>query len=197
MKHPRLTNFVASACLAAVAAVGAIAQNVEPSYELTLHLVVGSNEAGTRTELPASLDPIARHLKSNFAFAGYRLTNTFQSRLVDGGGTEYKSLMNISEAADPRQPAFLEFAITNFAALSQQKSLFQARTFRFGARVPVATGGSFKDDAGKSHPTTAYEHLGLTQTKLGIAENVPTLIGTLNLPGTNGTIFLVMTVKPV
>lgn len=200
MKHPRSTNALVTLCVIALGAVGAIAQNVESSYDVTLHLVVGSNEAGAKTEMPSSLEQITQDIKSRFGFSGYRLANTIHSRIVDAGGAEYKSLANIfGETADPMQPSFMEMNVVDLRNLSQQKGagVFQGRMFRFGAKVPVATGGSFKDETGKSRPITAYEHIGLTLNKFNVPENQPTLVGTLNLPGTNGTIFLLMTIKSI
>jgi len=198
MKHPKFTNLIMSACMVALATIGAIGQQAESSYDLTLQLVVGSNEAGAKTEMPSSLDQVAQDLKSRFGFSGYRLANTIHSRIVDAGGAEYKSLANIfGETADPMQPSFMEMSVVDLRNLSQVKGagMFQGRVFRFGAKVPVATGGSFKDETGKARPITAYEHIGLTLTKFNVPESQPTLVGTLNLPGTNGTIFLVMTIK--
>ena len=189
-----------SACLVALATIGAIGQQAESSYDLTLQLVVGSNEAVAKTEMPSSLEQVTQDFKSRFGFSGYRLANTIHSRIVDAGGAEYKSLVNIfGETADPMQPSFMEMNVVDLRNLSQQKGagMFQGRMFRFGAKVPVATGGSFKDETGKSRPITAYEHIGLTLTKFNVPEGQPTLVGTLNLPGTNGTIFLVMTIKSV
>ncbi|HEX3102519.1 MAG TPA: hypothetical protein VHQ01_12030, partial [Pyrinomonadaceae bacterium] len=71
---------------------------------------------------------------------------------------------------------------------------FQAQGFNFGARVPVTT-GTVKDQSGKDQPIVNYEKIGLDLSKVSFAENVPTLVGTLNLPGNSGTIFLIMTVK--
>jgi hypothetical protein len=200
MKHPKFTNLIASACAVALIAIGAIGQQVESSYDLTLQLIVGSNEAGAKAELPSNLDAIGQQVRGRFGFTGCRLANTLQSRVVDGGGAEYKSLVNIfGETTDPMQPSFLEMSVVDLRNMSQQKDagLFHGRMFRLGARVPIATGGVFKDETGKSRPVTAYEQIGLTLTKFNVPEGQPTLIGTLNLPGTNGTIFLVMTIKSV
>jgi hypothetical protein len=71
---------------------------------------------------------------------------------------------------------------------------FQADSFRFGARVPVLTGGS-SDAAGKGAPIYNYEPIGIALSRVGLMGGSPTLIGTLNLPGTSGTIFLIMTVR--
>jgi hypothetical protein len=71
---------------------------------------------------------------------------------------------------------------------------FQAQAFRFGARVPVVAGNA-RADGGVPTAGLSYESIGLSLSKIGFAENTPTLIGTLNLPGANGTIFLIMTVR--
>ena len=58
MKHPKFNNLIMSICLVALAAIGAIAQQAESSYDLTLHLVVGSNEAGAKAEMPSGLEQV-------------------------------------------------------------------------------------------------------------------------------------------
>jgi hypothetical protein len=76
------------------------------------------------------------------------------------------------------------------------RSDIQIQSFRFGARVPIRT-GSAKDSSGTTQPIFNYETLGLTLDRLSVPENSPTLIGTLSLPKTTGTAFLVMTVKTI
>ena len=95
----------------------------------------------------------------------------------------------------PGTPTFLDWELGDFRTMPNAKGQtgFQARIFRFGAKVPVVVGGH--EVNGKTTPVINYESIGLTLDKIGIAENVPTVIGTLNLPGTTGTIFLIMTVR--
>ena len=52
-------------------------------------------------------------------------------------------------------------------------------------------------EGGKTIPVTNYESVGLTLQRISIAEGTPTLIGTISLPRTTGTVFLVLTVRPV
>jgi hypothetical protein len=164
---------------------------LESSYEVALHVVIGSNE-GTRTELPANLSTISKRLRSNFAFSNYRLANTFLGRISNTGTLEYKSVSNIlGQETDAESQTFLEWSIVNFRALPNG---FQARNFRFGARIPVRT-GTFKDGAGVVNPVVNYEAIGLTMNLIGLPANTPTLVGTISLPKTTGTIFLVATVK--
>ena len=167
------------------------APQLEPSYEVALQVVIGSNDTAARADLPASLTSISRQLKNTFQFQNYRLANTFIGRVSNTGNIEYKSVSNIfgepTEGGDA--PAFLEWSLGTFHAMPAG---FQARSFRFGARIPVVTRQT-KDTA----PMLAYESIGLTMNTIGLPINRPTLVGTLSLPKTSGTVFLIATIKPV
>src|SRR5687767_5260930 len=166
---------------------------LEPSYEVALHVVIGSNDAGARNDLPANLSSISKYLKGNFSFSNYRLANTFLGRISNTGNVEYKSVSNIlGQETDAESQTFLEWSMGNFRSVSNG---FQARSFRFGARVPVRT-STFKDGAGAGTSVVNYEAIGLTMSVIGLPANTPTLIGTISLPKTTGTIFLVATIRP-
>ena len=169
-------------------------QKMEPSYEVALHVVIGSNEPASKGELPSGLGAISRQLKSNFSFSNYRLANTFLGRVTNTGNIEYRSVSNIlGQESDPESQTFLEWSMGNFRSMQNG---FQARSFRFGAKVPVRT-GSVRDDAGRASPVINYESVGLTLSMIGFSANTPTLVGTISLPKTTGTIFLVATIRPV
>ena len=170
---------------------------VEPSYNISLQLVIGSNDAQTRGDLPAELNNVSRQLKSSFAFTNYRLASTFLGRISNTGNFEYKSTSNIfGQESSSATQSFIEWSALDFRTMPNAagQTAFQTRSFRFGARVPVLM-TERKDEAGKVLPIYNYEQIGLNLSKVGLAQNTPTLIGTLNLPGTSGTIFLVMTVR--
>jgi len=172
---------------------------IEPSYQVSLQLVIGSSDNTGRGDLPANLSTISKELRSTFAFSNYRLAGTFLGRISNAGNFEYKSLSNIfGKETNLTSQSFLEWSLGNFrtGATAKGPAGFQAQAFRFGARVPVST-GSFKDETGKVSSPIAYEAIGLNLSRVGLPENTPTLIGTLNLPGADGTIFLIMTVKSV
>ncbi|HKP70759.1 MAG TPA: hypothetical protein VJV05_15835 [Pyrinomonadaceae bacterium] len=168
----------------------AVPSELQASYELSLQVVIGSNDTSTRSDLPPNLTSISRQLKSTYSFQNYRLANTFLGRVSNTGTVEYKSVSNIFgeqvEGGDAQ--TFLEWSLVNFQALP---SGFQARAFRFGARVPVITRQA-KDTA----PTMAYESIGLNMNMIGLPISRPTLLGTISLPKTSGTVFLVATIKP-
>ena len=167
-------------------------QKVEPSYEVALQVVIGSNEAGQRGDLPANLSTISKQLRDNFSFSNYRLANTFLGRIANTGNIEYKSASNVLGQETDASQTFLEWSLGNFRAMQNG---FQARTFRFGARVPVQVGSS-RDDTGRVSPIINYESVGLTVSMIGLQPSTPTLIGTISLPKTSGTIFLVATIRP-
>ena len=57
-------------------------------------------------------------------------------------------------------------------------------------------GSPGKDENGKSLPAVvAYEQIGIAASRLAVPENTPTLMGTLVLPKTRGTVFLVLTAR--
>ena len=184
--------------LAILSATAAHGQTVEPSYEVSLQLLVGSNDGGSSLEVPQNLSTISRQLKAAFPFSNYRLAHTLVSRVSNTGMFEYKSVGDLFERPSDGRQAFFEWSMFNVRNMPTAKgpSGFQAQSFRFGARVPVVTGNA-KDDAGKLNPIINYESIGLSLSKVGVPENVPTFMGTVNLPGAGGTIFLVVTIKSV
>ncbi len=164
-------------------------QNSEQSYDVSVQLLIGSNDAAGKADVPSYLAPIARQLRSSFSFSDYRLSNTFVGRIASGGSFEYKSVAGISgREAEPESQSFLEWSLVN---LSQAADGVQSRGFRIGARVPVRAGA---DSGGRA--IYNYEAIGLNLSRIGMAVNRPTLIGTLSLPRTDGTIFVVMTIRP-
>ena len=169
----------------------------EQSFDVSLHLVLGSNE-GARGEMPSELSAVTKQIRSNFGFSNYRLASTFLGRISNSGSFEYKSVGNVfgpPSTADAQ--TFLEWSLGDFRTVpaSVGPDSVQARAFRFGAKVPVVVGPAAGD--GTKGAPIQYESIGVTVGKFGVKQNAPTLIGTLNLPGTSGTIFLIMTVRSV
>lgn len=168
-----------------------------PNYEAVLHVILGSSDADQSGGLPKSLSGVSTQLKSTFTFSNYKLVNTYLGRIAHAGNLEYKGMANIyGQEQESDTPSFLDWRMAGFRRVNETpgRGVFQVQAFRFGARVPIKT-GSFKDDGGKMQSVINYESLGLSLDKLSLSENSPTLIGTLLLPKTTGTVFLVLTVK--
>ena len=171
----------------------------DASYEAMLYVVLGSNEAAQGAELPKSISGVTRQLRDSFSFNNYRVLNTYVGRIANNGSLEYKSVASLQNASDREldSPSFLEWTLANLRSADSPASGDQLvmQTFRFGARVPVRF--TSVAEGGKTSSVVNYENVGLTVNKLGIAQNSPTLIGTISLPRTTGTVFLVLAVKPV
>lgn len=172
---------------------------IESNYEAILQVVLGSSEATQKGDLPPSLNDVSRQLKTNFSFPNYKLVNTYIGRLANTGNLEYKSLSNIyGLEQESDSPSFLDWRLVGLRSVSGAggRKAFNVQHFRFGARVPIRFTNP-ADASGKAPTIVNYESLGLTLDKTSVPENSPTLIGTLSLPKTTGTVFLVLTVKPV
>jgi hypothetical protein len=202
MKKRRiLFNTLFVLLLAGAASLGTYGQSearsVEPSYEVSLQLIVGSNDAASRPELPANLGNILKHFKSTFAFSNYRLASTVLGRIANNGTFEFKSIHNFfGQESERDRPTFMEWSLSNFhnGLTVKGRQGFQIETLRFGARVPIIVSSTTE---GATRSVVNYEQIGLSLRKVGLVENSPALIGTLNLPGIEGTVFLVMTVRSV
>ena len=164
------------------------------NYRVSLQFVMGSNE-GSKGGLPAGLAAIARELKSDFGFSNYRVAGTLLGRVGSNGNYEYKSISNIfgMEAASS-MPTFLEWTLQGLHGVTTAKGpALEGATFRFGARVPISTP---REEGGKAMNVN-YENVGVTAQRFGLSENTPTLVGTLSLPNTPGTVFLVVTARAI
>jgi hypothetical protein len=186
--------FYRTAMIVAVFFVSAFSANAQqnaafgPSYDVVLQVVVGSDDA-QRSELPKELASITRQLRSRFNFSGYRVANTFLGRVGENGNLEYKSVANILNKEAGATPMFLDWSLARFSGSdTAAKGVFHAEAFRFGARIPVRLSGGLETPA-------VYESIGLSFNRLGFAANTPTLLGTLSLPQTAGTMFLIVTVQ--
>ncbi|HEX6279622.1 MAG TPA: hypothetical protein VFZ49_06340 [Pyrinomonadaceae bacterium] len=191
-----------SVCLFAAAVLGGFSVSAQdrpvvaaPSYEATLFVLVGSDDSSQRGDLPRSLDTVSKQIRDSFSFRNYRLMNTYYGRLADSGSLDYKSVSSLKTSTELDSPTFLDWQLAKFQANAAGSNVLNVELFRFGARVPVHISNPGRPEA--SIPVTNYESVGLTLNKLSLKPNSPTLIGTISLPRTTGTIFLVMTISPV
>jgi hypothetical protein len=192
--------FIAAITLGGILSTqGQSASAADRSYEATMYVVIGSDDNVQRGELPKSLDQVSSQIRDNFTFRNYRLINTYYGRLANGGSLDYKSvssLKNVSTELDA--PSFLDWQLANFRAETSTpgRNALSVQMFRFGARVPIVVSQLPSGD-GKTNQATNYESVGLTLNKLSVDENTPTLVGTISLPKTTGTVFLILTIKQV
>ncbi|MEO7673393.1 MAG: hypothetical protein ABIU09_04865 [Pyrinomonadaceae bacterium] len=183
-------------CTAAAFGQADVKLLAEPNYDAILHVVVGTSESG-QSVLPAGLSSVSKQLRAEFGVTNLKLLNTYLGRMTTSGTLEYKGVSNAYvQEVDTESPSFLDWRLSGLKSLqnSAGQNVFQFQTFRFGARVPVKV-TNYRDETGKSPLSINYEAIGLTLDRMGVVENSATLVGTLSQPKTNGTLFLILTVK--
>lgn len=169
---------------------------IEPSYDVVLQLVIGTDDRASGQPLPQNLSGVTRQLRGNYPFAEYRLANTYLGRIANGGNFEFKSVSTIfGRGVESETPSFLEWSLNGLRSGPNAAGKNDLSVgFRFGARVPIRV--STRDEGGKQFPVFNYEPIGLNSARVTMPENTPTVLGTLSLPGTNATMFVVLTFKP-
>lgn len=169
---------------------------VEPSYEVLLQVLIASNQPNN-DKLPPSLAGIAKKLKSEYSFANYNLAATFLERIAVTGGVDHKGILNQLGQTQENDTYFTEWALSGLkpAVNSKGQNLVQFQGFRFGARVPVVV-SAVKDAKGDNNRIINYEAIGININRFNLPENVPTIVGSLSTQKTDEFVFLVLTVKP-
>lgn len=170
----------------------------EPSYEVLLQILAtsnvkdGSSGSGNNSQqLSPSLGNVVRRLKTTFpTIADYRLISTYLNRVDNRGTIESQGIVQEASgaAATAMTPTLQNWTLMNVKRItgaSGQNSI-EVGMFNFGTKVPIQLGQN-----------VVYENTGLKVMKLGLLENTPTVIGTLNAPKNNELIVLVLTVRPV
>jgi hypothetical protein len=170
---------------------------VEPSYEVVLQTVIGSNNASTKTDLPPSLSALLKKLKANFSYSNYWLDSTFLQRVANSGSIYFKAFASSEPSInqDAKTPNFLDWGLNGLQSLPNAKgqNSLQFQNFRFGQQIPINVSTS-KDESGKTNSSVNYEQLGLTIQKFSLLENVPTVIGSLSTSKPDELMFLILTV---
>ena len=161
----------------------------ETSYDVILHILTASNNAGDKSSVPATLSNVVKKLKTIYSFANYRLDSTFLQRVALNGVIEFKGLSNTPSQNQENSPqTFLDWTLGGLQSLpnANEQNSIQFQSFRFGQRVPIRTSGGGIN----------YEQIGLTIQRFSMSENVPTIIGSLSTSNSNELTLIVLTVKP-
>ena len=167
------------------------------NLDVQLHLLLASNEAGEKGNLPQSLDPIIRQLKSSLSFSNYRLATNFVNRVKDGGTLESRGLIasNIFLPAvnNPVPPTAYEFTLAKMK-LDDDLTNIDIPRFRFGLSIPVITGVIRGEGNAPATPAINYQPASIN-TEISLTEGTPTVVGTMNTTRSDQMLILVITVK--
>jgi hypothetical protein len=182
-----------------VATTAATAKTVEVNHEVQLYLLVASNKADGKSNVPQALDPIIKQLKSSLPFADYRLTTTFFNRVRDKGNLRVSGIVggSIFTAPASAAPTFYQLTLTNVKLVTDAggQQFVQISRFEFGQRVPVQTSAT-RNESGAGFPVINYEQIGIA-TEVSLREAVPTIIGIMPTGQPDESFILVASVKRV
>jgi len=196
-QSPLFFPFVCSALTNVYAQTPPNKNQFEPSYEVVLQTLVASNNSNNKADVPQMLGGAVKKLKANYPYSNYHLTSTSLQRVAIGGTIELKSISNEAIPNQERQfSIFSDYTLRNLQILPDAKgqNSVQFESFRFGQRIPIVT-SSVKNESGITNSTVSYEQVGLTIQRFSLAENVPTVIGSLSTTKPDELMFLILTVK--
>ena len=209
LKNGSLPSFFPPAiCLVLLSFVVALAQNssspVPPqtarvSCDLQLQLLLASNDGRSKGNLPPTLEPTVRQLKSSLSFTNYRVVATFLNRIRDGGTLEAKGILPSGtfapDPANSTSPIFYEFTLFGVKLdTDTSEQLVQINRLRFGLQVPIVSGTSRNEGSSTGFPAINYNPVGLT-TEVNFREGVPTVVGTISANRQDEMLVLIVSVK--
>ncbi len=158
----------------------------EPSFDVVVQTIVASNNPIDKSDVPQMLAGVIKKLKTDFSFSNYRLASTYMQRVANLGNVEFKGVSNdASQNQEKNSATFSDWSLVGLESLLDEKgqATLQVQRFRFGQRVPVATGS-----------VVTYESVGFT-TKFSLTKNVPTVVGSVTTATPDELMFVVLTVK--
>lgn len=184
-------------CLSSSGQLAAQTQNPRPisaepkqgdiTHRVQVQFLVASNIATkTRTDYPASLEPIVRQIKSLLQFKNHYLVATYLYHAADSGGFEVRDVTYASfENGSGLHPMFFDIGVSGIK-LNPNDSIHIPR-FKFEARQRIAL-------AGGATPLFDTVTTGIT-TELNLKYGVPNIVGTLTNALSDGVLVLVVTVN--
>lgn len=200
MNKPKFFIFAAIflLSLSAVFAQADGKNQIEPSYEVYLHVIVASDQDDGKKDLPPTLAAVAKKLKSEYSYSNYRLAATFFERISLNGGVDHKGILNQLKQNGESATYFSEWMLNGLqtAVNARGQNIAHFQNFRFGARIPVVVRTIKNEKGDGEREIVNYESVGVGINRFNVPENTPTLIGSLTTPKTDEFVFLVLTVKP-
>jgi type II secretory pathway component GspD/PulD (secretin) len=162
------------------------------SLECQLHLLSASMIESEKSQLAKNLEPVVAQLRSTLKFTNYRYVTSTLNRVSDGGdvesdgvtGTLFPTPSGVMNT--PENPTFYRYALKG-VKLTQDasgKETIQIFQFKFGASVPIKTGGN----------NIQYKDIGI-QTPLTLHEGEMAAIGTVNISSSDEAIIVIVSVK--
>ncbi len=169
----------------------------EANFEVTVHVLLGTNSSIPKETFPPSIEPVLAQLRNTLKFANYQFVTTFVNRVKNNGAIEidgiapaplalYNDAPSQTNASSITPKTFLRFRSQRVSQVSelQGKETVAFDRVSFGMQVPVVLGNPGQ---------IQYKDIGLN-TSLSLREGETVVIGT-NSIGENAVIILVSVKK--
>ncbi len=154
-----------------------------------LYFVVGNDKAAAGTELPKELADTAKEIKSGWNHTALTLAGRQLVRTEAPGVFKSKISIDLSNDGGAKIPtSFLDWAIV----LSRTDGgTVRLGNTSFSIRTPVRLAKAETGDVFN------YEGFSTNMSGLSVRKGVPTLIGSLSLPSTGGTLFVILRLEAI
>ncbi|MEZ5421996.1 MAG: hypothetical protein R2682_02725 [Pyrinomonadaceae bacterium] len=155
------------------------------SYNFVLQLIAGGQGSSVKDKLPAGWDKVEKQLRSTFSVKGFETIGTFVVRGTVGGSAGYEGrwdgLANKSERSPTIRYSFSGLSQSNGKIVAESGSFLLAVLLPVDRQQPVAP----RDEQG----------FRITFNDLAFEPNTPTVLGSLQIGGVEGPVFVVLTAK--
>lgn len=165
-----------------------------PDLEATLYILIDGQGSGA-IRMPEHLAAVRKQIEREHAVGNLRLAGTFSGRAAQGGQIDARSISQISSETSS------EFNTVNWGLQALRSNddavrpgMATARAFRLTIRVPIPA-TVYDEQKGQARPVTLSDQVYLNISELNIANDRPTLLGSVALSDSNRVMFVVLNVR--
>lgn len=167
---------------------------MDSSYEIVTHIVVGSNETGPKRVLSRSVAAALTGVKSDFDYQSFVTETSYFQSVGEGGSINFQGMTQSLGSMDAAEnPIFLELSYGNFRIDEAVPGSVGFKSFNFQARLPIRYKGVEKNPENVS--LVKYETIKIALVNIRLEVGTPKLIATMPLPHNGETIFFVVEVR--
>lgn len=160
----------------------------ETNYRIYTYTLVGSDDAGVRSDVPSRLSKTVDSIRRDFGHSNFGLLSTQFQTINAKGFINYNGLLNgFMIDAGGGQPVHAEWSYAGFRTNGDRAGL---KSFQFSMLYPVKTFvGGDKENAA---PVINNQRIGLSVQEIGLKIGEPSLIATLPVGVTGKSLYFIV-----
>lgn len=168
-------------------------------YLIYTYTVVGSDQSGNATKIPAEISNTVNELKGSYAYSNYRMLSTHFQWIGIGGNVNYQSILkNLSSFQNNENPIYANWNYNSFRedTNSTGSSFIGFRNFNFRLNFPMKN-ITVTDKEGNKTPSVKYSDVSVSLSNVRVPAEKPAVFASMPVELTNETVFFVIRVKRV